>query len=137
MGSITAFYTVLSEGDDPQDPIADAARGILDGHIVLSRELAESGHYPAIDVEKSISRVMGNVSPREQVDLARRARGVLARVGKARDLIQLGAYQPGHDAELDQALQLHPALITLLQQDMHDRAPLAQSRAQLARLMAA
>jgi flagellum-specific ATP synthase len=135
VGSITAFYTVLSEGDDQQDPIADAARGILDGHIVLSRELAESGHYPAIDVEKSISRVMTNVSPREQVDLARRARGVLARVGKARDLIQLGAYQPGHDGELDQALQVHPQLIALLQQDMHDRATLVQSRAQLTRLM--
>jgi flagellum-specific ATP synthase len=80
---------------------------------------------------------MGNVSPREQVELARRARGVLARVGKARDLIQLGAYQAGHDAELDQALQLHPQLLALLQQDMHDRAPLAQSRAQLARLMTA
>ena len=136
VGSITAFYTVLTEGDDPQDPIADAARGILDGHIVLSRDLAESGHYPAIDVEKSVSRVMGNVSPREQVELARRARGVLARVGKARDLIQLGAYQAGHDTELDQALHLHPALVQVLQQDMHDRAPLAQSRAQLARAMA-
>lgn len=135
VGSITAFYTVLSEGDDQQDPIADAARGILDGHIVLSRELAEAGHYPAIDVEKSISRVMTNVSPREQVELARRARGVLARVGKARDLIQLGAYQPGHDAELDQALQVHPQLLALLQQDMHDCAPLAQSRAQLARVI--
>jgi len=137
VGSITAFYTVLSEGDDQQDPIADAARGILDGHIVLSRELAEAGHYPAIDVEKSISRVMGNVSPRAQVELARRARGVLARVGKARDLIQLGAYQSGHDAELDQALQLHPQLVALLQQDMHEPAPLAQSRALLARVLGA
>jgi flagellum-specific ATP synthase len=78
---------------------------------------------------------MGNVSPREQVELARRARGVLARVGKARDLIQLGAYQPGHDPELDQALQVHGPLVALLQQDMHDRATLAQSRAQLARVM--
>jgi flagellum-specific ATP synthase len=135
VGSITAIYTVLTEGDDPQDPIADAARGILDGHIVLSRELAEAGHYPAIDIEKSISRVMGNVAPREMVDAARRARAMLAKVSKARDLIQLGAYQPGHDAELDLAMQLHPQLTALLQQDMHDRASLVQSRAQLSRLM--
>ena len=135
IGSITAYYTVLTEGDDPQDPIADAARGILDGHIVLSRELAEAGHYPAIDVEKSISRVMGNVSSREMVDAARRARAMLAKVSKARDLIQLGAYQAGHDPDLDQAIGLHPQLTALLQQDMHDRAPLPQSRAQLARLM--
>jgi flagellum-specific ATP synthase len=137
VGSITAFYTVLSEGDDPQDPIADAARGILDGHIVLSRELAEGGHYPAIDVERSISRVMTNVASREQVDAARRARAMLARMSKARDLIQLGAYQAGHDAELDLAVQMHPQLTALLQQDMHERAPLAQSRQQLARLMGA
>ena len=137
VGSITAFYTVLTEGDDPQDPIADAARGILDGHIVLSRELAEAGHYPAIDIEKSISRVMGNVSSRELVDAARRARAMLAKVSKARDLIQLGAYQAGHDPELDQAIGLHPQLTALLQQDMHDRAPLPQSRAQLSRLMGA
>ena len=136
VGSITAFYTVLSEGDDPQDPIADAARGILDGHIVLSRDLAEAGHYPAIDVERSISRVMGNVAGREQVEAARRARAMLAKVNKARDLIQLGAYQPGHDAELDQAIKLHPQLTALLQQDMHDRSPLEQSRVQLTRLMA-
>jgi flagellum-specific ATP synthase len=135
VGSITAFYTVLTEGDDPQDPIADAARGILDGHIVLSRELAEAGHYPAIDIERSISRVMGNVASRGLVDAARRARASLARVNKARDLIQLGAYQPGHDAELDAALQLQPQLTALLQQDMHDRAPLEQSRGQLTRLM--
>jgi flagellum-specific ATP synthase len=135
VGSITAFYTVLSEGDDPQDPIADAARGILDGHIVLSRELAEAGHYPAIDVERSISRVMTNVAPREQVEAARKARAMLSRVSKARDLIQLGAYQPGHDHELDLAVQMHPQLTALLQQDMHEAASLAQSQAQLTRLI--
>jgi flagellum-specific ATP synthase len=126
-GSITAFYTVLSEGDDPQDPIADAARGILDGHIVLSRELAEAGHYPAIDIERSISRVMGAVVPHEQVDAARRARQMLAKFNKARDLIQLGAYAEGRDSELDAAVRLHLPLATLLQQDMHERAPLADS----------
>ena len=137
VGSITAFYTVLSEGDDQQDPIADAARGILDGHIVLSRELAEAGHYPAIDVEKSISRVMTSVTGRDQQQAARRARAMLARVNKARDLIQLGAYTPGHDADLDHALQLHPRLISLLQQDMHDRATLDSSREQLLRVATA
>src|SRR5665213_1850243 len=93
-GSITAFYTVLSEGDDPQDPIADAARGILDGHIVLSRDLAEAGHYPAIDVERSVSRVMTNVATPEHLASARRFRQLHARYQKARDLIQLGAYTP-------------------------------------------
>ncbi len=131
VGSITAFYTVLSEGDDQQDPIADAARGILDGHIVLTRELAEAGHYPAIDVEKSISRVMPAVTPREQQDAARRARALLSRLTKARDLIQLGAYTPGHDPELDQAVRLQPQLIALLQQDMYEPAELADSRDQL------
>jgi flagellum-specific ATP synthase len=136
VGSVTAFYTVLSEGDDPQDPIADAARGILDGHIVLSRELAEGGHYPAIDVERSVSRVMASVAPREHLDAARRARQLLARYGKARDLIQLGAYAPGHDAELDTAVRVHPVLARLLQQDMHERAPLDASRRQLAAAVA-
>jgi flagellum-specific ATP synthase len=136
VGSITAFYTVLSEGDDPQDPIADAARGILDGHIVLSRELAESGHYPAIDVERSVSRVMTSVAPREQLDAARRARQLLARYNKARDLIQLGAYAAGHDAELDLAVRTHPVLARLLQQDMHERAPMDASRRQLAAAVA-
>jgi flagellum-specific ATP synthase len=136
-GSITAFYTVLTEGDDPQDPIADAARGILDGHVVLSRELAEGGHFPAIDIERSISRVMTAVAGREQQQAARRARALLARVHKARDLIQLGAYQPGHDAELDAALRLHPQLLALLQQDMHERAGLADSIARLNEVMAA
>jgi flagellum-specific ATP synthase len=136
-GSITAFYTVLSEGDDPQDPIADAARGILDGHIVLSRELAESGHFPAIDVEKSISRVMTAVAGREHLQSARRMRQLLTKVNKARDLIQLGAYQPGHDAELDLAVKLQPQMNALLQQDMHESAALDMSRAQLTRLMSA
>jgi flagellum-specific ATP synthase len=130
-GSITAFYTVLSEGDDQQDPIADAARGILDGHIVLSRELAEAGHYPAIDVEKSVSRVMNNVADSAHTDAARRFRQLYARHSKARDLIQLGAYTPGHDAELDLAVRLHPQMAAVLQQDMHERAPLATSVQQL------
>ena len=131
VGSITAFYTMLTEGDDPQDPIADAARGILDGHIVLSRELAESGHFPAIDVERSISRVMTAVAPREHVHAARRVRQWLAKYNKARDLIQLGAYAPGHDPELDAAVRQHPAINALLQQDMHECAPLDASRQQL------
>jgi flagellum-specific ATP synthase len=136
-GSITAFYTVLTEGDDVQDPVADAARGILDGHIVLSRELAEGGHYPAIDVEKSISRVMAACTGREHQQAARRLRQLLAKVNKARDLIQIGAYQSGHDTELDTAVRLQPHMNALLQQDMHDRAPLDMSRAQLMKLVAA
>ena len=130
-GSITAFYTVLTEGDDQQDPIADAARGILDGHIVLSRELAEAGHYPAIDVEKSISRVMTNVAAKPHIEAARRFRQMHARHSKARDLIQLGAYAPGHDAELDTAVRLHAPMTALLQQNMHEAAPLAASVKQL------
>lgn len=130
-GSITAFYTVLSEGDDQQDPIADAARGILDGHIVLSRELAEAGHYPAIDIEKSISRVMTNVTDSTHSDAARRFRQLHARHNKARDLIQLGAYIPGHDAELDIAVRLQPHMMNFLQQNMNERAPLATAVSQL------
>jgi len=126
-GSITAFYTVLSEADDPNDPIADAARGILDGHIVLSRDLAEAGHYPAIDIEKSISRVMTNVVPAPHIEAARRFKQLYARHNKARDLIQLGAYAPGHDAELDAAVRLHPAMRALLQQDMREPATLDES----------
>ena len=130
-GSITAFYTVLSEGDDQQDPIADAARGILDGHIVLSRELAEAGHYPAIDIEKSVSRVMTSVASGEHLDAARRFRQLHARHHKARDLIQLGAYAPGHDVDLDTAVRLHEPMTALLQQGMHERAALGDCVAQL------
>ncbi|MDE2299842.1 MAG: flagellum-specific ATP synthase FliI, partial [Burkholderiales bacterium] len=130
-GSITAFYTVLSEGDDQQDPIADAARGILDGHIVLSRELAEGGHYPAIDIERSVSRVMTSVASGAHVDAARRFRQLHARHHKARDLIQLGAYAPGHDTELDTAVRLHDPMTALLQQGMHESATMEASVAQL------
>ncbi|HMQ72784.1 MAG TPA: FliI/YscN family ATPase [Rubrivivax sp.] len=136
-GSITAFYTVLTEGDDPQDPIADAARGILDGHVVLARELAEAGHYPAIDVERSISRVMTAVASREHVVAARLARKLLARASQARDLVQLGAYAPGHDAELDLALRLQPRLAALLQQDMSEGAAAADSVRRLLQTLAA
>jgi flagellum-specific ATP synthase len=135
-GSITAIYTVLTEGDDQQDPIADAARGILDGHIVLSRELAESGHYPAIDVERSISRVMTNVVAQPHVEAARRFRQLHSRHQKARDLIQLGAYAPGHDGELDTAVRLHAPMTQFLQQDMHQPAGLADSVRQLSAVMA-
>lgn len=134
-GSITAFYTVLSEGDDQQDPIADAARGILDGHIVLSRELAESGHYPAIDVEKSVSRVMTSVSEPPHLEAARRFRQLHAKLTKARDLIQLGAYSPGHDPELDTAVRLQAAMSGLLQQDKHERATLSSSVHELRSLL--
>ena len=134
-GSITAFYTVLSEGDDQQDPIADAARGILDGHIVLSRDLAEAGHYPAIDIEKSVSRVMTSVADREHIEAARRFRQLHARHNKARDLIQLGAYSAGHDLELDTAVRLHEPMTALLQQGMHQSAALDASVQQLRALI--
>ncbi|WP_375575065.1 flagellar protein export ATPase FliI [Paracidovorax oryzae] len=127
VGSITAFYTVLSEGDDQQDPIADSARAILDGHIVLSRALAETGHFPAIDIEQSASRVMHNVASREHFDLARRFRAVYSRYQKSRDLIQVGAYMSGSDPALDEAIRLQPAMAAFLQQDMFEAAPMQDS----------
>ena len=131
-GSITAFYTVLSEGDDQQDPIADAARAILDGHIVLSRSLAESGVYPAIDIEASASRVMHNVVSPEHLQQARRFRQLYSRYQKTRDLIQLGAYVNGSDPETDRAIALFPAMQQYLMQDMHDQSPFEDSVSQLA-----
>ena len=124
VGSITAFYTVLAEGDDQLDPIADAARAILDGHIVLSRSLAESGHYPAIDVEQSASRVMHNVVSREHFELARRFRAIYSKFERGRDLIQIGAYAAGSDPALDEAIALHDGMSQFLQQDMFEMAPL-------------
>jgi len=127
IGSITAFYTVLSEGDDQQDPIADAARAILDGHIVLSRSLAESGHFPAIDIEQSASRVMHSVVSREHFEMARRFRSINSRFEKGRDLIQIGAYAGGADPGLDEAIRLHDGMTEFLQQDMFSSATLENS----------
>jgi len=127
VGSITAFYTVLSEGDDQQDPIADAARAILDGHIVLSRALAESGHFPAIDIEQSASRVMQNVVPKAHFDLARHFKAVYSRYEKGHDLVQIGAYVSGSDRALDEAIALHDPMQQFLQQDMFECATLDDS----------
>lgn len=127
VGSITAFYTVLSEGDDQQDPVADAARAVLDGHIVLSRALAESGHFPAIDVEQSASRVMHNVVSREHFEHARRFRAISSRYERGKDLIQIGAYVRGSDPALDEAVTQHEAMTQFLQQDMFSSATLESS----------
>jgi flagellum-specific ATP synthase len=126
-GSITGFYTVLTEGDDQQDPIADSARAILDGHFVLDRSLAESGHYPAIDIEQSISRVMHQVVDARQLRLARRLKALWSRHRRSRDLISVGAYVPGSDPETDLAIALMPRIEALLQQDMHDGADVGAS----------
>jgi flagellum-specific ATP synthase len=119
-GSITAFFTVLSEGDDMQDPIADAARAILDGHIVLSRDLADSGHYPAIDIEKSISRVMPQVVSETHMQQARVLKQVYSMYQQNKDMITLGAYQKGSDQMLDQAINMMPRVNAFLQQGMRD-----------------
>ncbi|MFP5422672.1 flagellum-specific ATP synthase [Pseudomonas peli] len=131
-GSITAFYTVLSEGDDQQDPIADAARGVLDGHIVLSRRLAEEGHYPAIDIEASISRVMPQVVSAEHMRLAQRFKQLWSRYQQSRDLISVGAYVPGGDADTDLAIARQPAMVKYLRQNLQDNESLESSSAQLA-----
>ncbi|GAA3715303.1 flagellar protein export ATPase FliI [Oceanisphaera sediminis] len=119
-GSITAFFTVLTEGDDLQDPIADAARAILDGHIVLSRQLADSGHYPAIDIEKSISRVMTAVTTDAHQQQARAVKQAYALYQQNHDLINLGAYQSGADPRLDMAIHVRPRLDHFLTQSMKD-----------------
>ena len=134
-GSITGFYTVLTEGDDQQDPIADAARAILDGHFVLSRSLAEAGHYPAIDVEQSISRVMHQVVGPDQMRCARRLKALWSRYQRSRDLIAVGAYVVGSDPEIDLAVRLMPQITALLQQDMQSGAALDASVQALERLM--
>ena len=123
-GSITAFYTVLTEGDDQQDPIADAARAILDGHIVLSRPLAEAGHYPAIDIEASISRAMAHVISDKQGRMAQSFKRLFSRYQRSRDLISVGAYSPGHDPQLDEAVQRYPELEAFLQQHVNEQAPI-------------
>ena len=130
-GSITAFYTVLAEGDDQNDPIADAARAILDGHIVLSRRLAESGHYPAIDIEASISRAMNDVTDQTHQVSARSFKQLYSVYQQNRDLISVGAYETGSDRMIDAAIEAIPMLQDFLRQDMYTPVNLEQSLADL------
>src|SRR6187431_1327556 len=134
-GSITAFYTVLTEGDDLQDPIADAARAILDGHVVLSRKLAEEGIYPAIDVEASISRAMQNIVEDDHLKMMRRFKQLLARYEQNRDLIAIGAYTPGADPETDAAIERFPHLRAFIQQGMKQGVHLPESISSLKTLL--
>ncbi|GFZ86226.1 flagellar protein export ATPase FliI [Dyella caseinilytica] len=136
-GSITAFYTVLTEGDDHRhDPIADASRAILDGHIVLSRDLAEAGHYPAIDIEASISRVMPAVVSKEQMRAAQRFRQIYSAYSQRKDLIAVGAYQKGSDQQVDQAIAMWPRLARFLQQEVDEPTELRAAQERLATLIA-
>ena len=133
-GSITAFFTVLVEGDDLQDPIADSARAILDGHIVLSRQLADAGHFPAIDVEKSVSRVMPAVVTNEHMIMARTIRQCLASYTQSKELIQIGAYQKGSDPQVDQAIMIKPYIDDFTVQEMKEICPFKQSLEGLERI---
>ena len=135
-GSITAFYTVLTEGDDHNDPVADAARAILDGHIVLSRDLADAGHYPAIDIEASISRAMNDITDTAHQQAARRLKSIYSAYRQNRDLISVGAYQQGSDPRIDEAITFQPAIMDFLRQDMQRAELLPQSMDALMQLVA-
>ena len=134
-GAITAFYTVLTEGDDQQDPIADSARAILDGHIVLSRTLAESGHYPAIDIEASISRVMTDLTATEDEKKSRLFKQLFSSFQRNRDLINVGAYVAGTDPLLDKAITLYPAMQKFLQQGIYEHCGYEEACQQLAAIV--
>jgi len=126
-GSITGLYTVLVEGDDLDEPISDAARSFLDGHIVLSRKLASMGHYPAVDPLSSVSRVMVDVVSPEHLRAARRALGILATYREAEDLIQLGAYKHGSNPRVDEAIERIEDVQGYLRQDMYEKAAFEDS----------
>jgi flagellum-specific ATP synthase len=123
-GSITAIYTVLADGDDGNDPVVDSARSILDGHIVLSRQLAERGVYPAIDLGPSVSRVMTDIAQKPHVAAARILRRHLATYEENRDLVLMGAYRPGADPEIDAAIAAHPAVMEYIKQPSDETVPL-------------
>ncbi|MFC4762322.1 FliI/YscN family ATPase [Dyella koreensis] len=135
-GSMSAIYTVLAEGDDEQDPVVDTARAILDGHIMLSREMAAQGHYPAIDVSRSVSRCMTLVAGEQHLEAVRELRDLLNRYTQVRDLIPLGGYVAGADSQTDRAVALHSRLAAYLQQGMHEAAPFADCIASLEALLA-
>ncbi|MBC7286528.1 MAG: FliI/YscN family ATPase [Armatimonadetes bacterium] len=135
-GSITGLYAVLVEGDDLDDPVADTVRGILDGHIVLSRELAARGHYPAIDILRSISRLMPSVVPPEQMERAEELRRLLAAYAEAEDLINLGAYQQGSNPLIDRAIALRAPITEFLRQRLEEYTPIEESRRRLEEILA-
>jgi len=130
-GSITAFYTVLTEGDDQMDPIADASRAILDGHIVLSRDLAEQGHFPAVDVESSISRAMVDIVDKQHLQTVHKFKQIYSMYKKNEDLITIGAYTQGSDTRVDRAILMQPDLMEFLKQNMHEPTSYAESLEQL------
>ncbi|MGA1073473.1 MAG: hypothetical protein ACO3S3_12500, partial [Pseudohongiellaceae bacterium] len=127
-GAITAVYTVLAENDDASDPVVDIARASLDGQVMLSRSLADATHYPAIDLNGSISRVMQNLVDPPALKAANRLRRLWSLYQQNSDLIQVGAYQPGTSADLDAAITLRPEIEQFLQQDMHDPCGLDETR---------
>ena len=134
-GAITGLFTVLADGDNPDDPVVDTARAILDGHIVLSRDLAQRGQYPAIDVPASLSRVMTDIADPAHVASARQFRALVADYEANRDLVLMGAYREGADKEVDRAMTMHPALRQFLMQSAEDNVPLPDSIAELRRLL--
>jgi flagellum-specific ATP synthase len=130
-GSITGFFTVLVEGDDFNEPISDAVRAILDGHVILSRELGAMGHYPAIDILNSVSRLENRVSTSQQKLAARKIRETLASYRQSEDLINLGAYVAGTNQKLDSAIHLRPQLLDFLRQEPGVNEPVERTLAQL------
>ncbi len=135
-GAITGLYTVLADGDDENDPVVDTARSILDGHIVLSRALAQRGQYPAIDIAASLSRVMSDVAAPDHIAHGRELRSLIATLDANRDLVLMGAYRAGSDVQLDRALAMEKAINAFLAQPTGQIAPLKQSVADLAALLA-
>jgi FliI/YscN family ATPase len=133
-GSITGLLTILLDGDDVNDPVADTLRGLLDGHLVLSRDLAQRGHFPAIDVLASLSRLLPSLSNEAQRAEASAVRGLLAAWKEGRDLVEIGAYKPGTNARLDAAIALRPAVELLLRQGTHETTPLTETRELVSRL---
>jgi len=134
-GSITALYTVLTEGDDLQDPVADSARAILDGHIVLSRQMAEQGIYPAIDIEASISRAMNSIVDQEHIRFVQRFKQLLANYNANKDLVNIGAYVKGADSDMDAAIETYPKLKQFIQQGLNESVSFEKSRLYLNQLI--
>lgn len=134
-GSITGFYTVLVDGDDMNEPIADAVRGILDGHFVLSRELANKGQYPAIDVLKSISRIMNHIVSKEHVRAAEKLRDLLSTYINSEDLINIGAYKKGSSKEIDEAIRMYPEIIAFLKQNTDEKVTMDAGLGRLFQLL--